>query len=127
MKEDVIARVLEETNGVGVDVVGEFSGNKSAIEQAFKYVKLGGKMSLLGITNKNIEVDLSNDIVFKGITIYGVTGRRMFDTWDQVKGLVDSKRLDLDKIVTHTFKLEEIDQAMQVMKSGNSGKVVVLL
>lgn len=126
MKEDVIKRVLEETNGLGVDVVGEFSGNKTAIEQAFKYVKLGGKMSLLGITPKNIEIDLSNDIVFKGITIYGVTGRRMFSTWDQVKGLVSSGRLNLDKMVTHTFKLTEIDQAMEVMKSGNSGKVVLI-
>ncbi|MBE0700592.1 MAG: alcohol dehydrogenase catalytic domain-containing protein, partial [Acholeplasmataceae bacterium] len=54
-KENVIERVLEETNQMGVDVVAEFSGNKTAIEQSFKYVKLGGKMSLLGITNSSIE------------------------------------------------------------------------
>jgi threonine 3-dehydrogenase len=126
MKEDVIARVLEETNGLGVDVVGEFSGSKIAIEQAFKYVKLGGKMSMLGISNKNIEIDLSNDVVFKGITIYGVTGRIMFDTWFKVKGLVEANRLDLDKIVTHIFKLDEVEEAMQVMISGNSGKIVLI-
>lgn len=126
MKEDVIKRVLEETNGLGVDVVGEFSGNKSAIEAAFKYVKLGGKMSMLGISSKPIEIDLSNDIVFKGITIYGVTGRKMFENWFQVKGLVESGKLDLDKIVTHTFKLTEIDEAMAIMASGNSGKIVLI-
>jgi len=124
--EDVIARVLEETNGLGVDVVTEFSGNKKAIEQSFKYVKLGGKMSMLGIANSHIEVDLSNDIVFKGITIYGVVGRIMYQTWQQVQGLIQSRRLDLEKIVTHTFPLTEIDEAMKVMNSGNSGKIVLI-
>jgi threonine 3-dehydrogenase len=126
LKENVIERVLEETNGMGVDVVGEFSGNKTAIEQAFKYVKAGGKMSMLGIVDSNIDIDLSNDIVFKGITIYGVVGRIMFDTWHQVTGLVQSGKLDLEKIVTHTFKLTEIEEGMKVMMSGNSGKVVLI-
>ncbi|QVK19593.1 L-threonine 3-dehydrogenase [Mycoplasmatota bacterium] len=124
LEEDVIKRVLEETEGLGVDVVGEFSGNKTAIEQAFKYVKLGGKISMLGIPSKPIEIDISNDIVFRGITIYGVTGRIMYDTWHQVKGLI--KHLDLDKIVTHTFKLEEVEKAMEIMKSGNSGKIALI-
>ncbi|MDI6453388.1 L-threonine 3-dehydrogenase [Peloplasma aerotolerans] len=126
LKENVIERVLEETNGMGVDVVGEFSGNKTAIEQAFKYVKAGGKMSMLGIVDSNIDIDLSNDIVFKGITIYGVVGRIMFDTWHQVTGLVQSGKLDLEKIVTHTFKLTDIEEGMKVMMSGNSGKVVLI-
>lgn len=124
LEEDVVKRVLEETNGLGVDVLGEFSGNKQAIEQAFKYIKLGGYMSILGIPSKNIEIDLAQDVVFKGITIYGVTGRIMYDTWHQVRGII--RRLDLDKIITHTFKLEEIDKAMEVMKSGNSGKIALI-
>lgn len=126
MKENVIDRVLEETGGKGVDVVTEFSGNKMAIEQAFKYIKPGGKMSMLGIVDSNIEIDLSNDIVFKGITIYGVVGRKMFQTWDQVTLLVQSGKLDLNKIVTHTFRLTEMEEAMKVMMSGNSGKVVLI-
>ncbi len=126
LKENVIERVLEETEGMGVDVIGEFSGNKQAIEDAFKYVKPGGKMSMLGITPDNINIDLSNDVVFKGITIYGVVGRILFETWHQVTGLVESGKLDLDKIVTHTFPLTEIDKGMAVMMSGNSGKVVLI-
>jgi len=126
LKEDVIKRVLEETNGRGADVVGEFSGNKHAIEQAFKYVKAGGGLSLLGIPSKDIEIDLANDIVFKGIRIYGVVGRRIYDTWHQVRELIDSKSLDLDKIITHTFKLSEFQKAMDIMGSGNSGKIVLI-
>ncbi len=126
LKENVIERVMEETDGMGVDVVTEFSGNKQAIEDAFKYVKPGGKMSMLGITPDMITIDLSNDVVFKGITIYGVVGRILFDTWHQVTGLVESGKLDLDKIITHTFRLSEIDKGMEVMMSGNSGKVVLI-
>ncbi|ERJ12102.1 L-threonine 3-dehydrogenase [Haloplasma contractile] len=124
LEENVVERVLEETGGIGVDVIGEFSGNKMAIEQAFKYVKLGGKMSMLGIPNHKIELDLANDVVFKGITIYGVVGRKMYDTWHQVQGLI--KRLDLDKVVTHTLPLTKVDEAMDIMASGNSGKVVLI-
>lgn len=126
LEEDVIKRVFEETNGKGVDVVTEFSGNKTAIEQAFKYVKPGGKMSLLGIFDANIDIDVSNDIVFKGITIYGVVGRLMFKTWDQVTLMVQSGKLDLEKIVTHTFPLDQMEEAMKVMMSGHSGKVVLI-
>lgn len=126
LKENVIQRVYEETEGMGVDVVAEFSGNKQAIEDAFKYIKAGGKMSMLGITPHNIDIDLSNDIVFKGITIYGVVGRILFETWHQVTGLVESGKLDLEKIVTHTFPLSQIEEAMQIMASGNSGKIVLI-
>lgn len=126
LKENVIERVFEETNGLGVDVVTEFSGNKQAIEDAFKYIKNGGKMSMLGITESNIEVDLSKDIVFKGISIYGVVGRIMYKTWNQVAGLMAGGRLDLSKIITHTFALDDFEKGIEVMKSGNSGKVVLI-
>ncbi len=126
LKEDVIARVFEETNGRGVDVVTEFSGNKSAIEAAFKYVKKGGKMSLLGIASTDIDIDLSNDIVFKGISIYGVVGRLMFKTWDQLTDMIKNHQLDLEKIVTHFYPFDQMEEAMATMISGNSGKVVLI-
>lgn len=126
LRENVINRVLEETNGLGVDVITEFSGNKQAIEDAFKYIKNGGKMSMLGITESNVEVDLSKDIVFKGITIYGVIGRLMFKTWHQVHGLLAGGRLDLDQIVTHTLPLDDFEKGIELMKSGHCGKVVLI-
>ena len=125
-EEDVIARVFEETDGLGIDVVAEFSGNKQAIEQTFKYIKKGGSMSLLGITPDKIEIDLSNDIVFKGITIYGVTGRKMYENWYQVSNFIESKRIQFDKIVTHVIKMENFEEAFKIMASGESGKVVMI-
>ena len=125
LKEDVIARVLEETNGRGADVIGEFSGNKVAIEKTFKYLKAGGGLSMLGIPSKAVDIDVANDIVFKGARIYGVVGRRIYDTWYQVKELIDQKALDFDKIITHVLPMSKIHEAMEIMGSGNSGKIVL--
>jgi len=125
-EEDVVARVLEETDGRGVDVVGEFSGNKDAIEKAFKYVKAGGGVSLLGIPAETIELDLANDIVFKGIDVYGVVGRKIYETWHEVRRLLDEGRLNLDKIITHQLSLKQVNEAAEIMGSGDSGKIVLL-
>lgn len=124
LNEDVVARVLEETDGKGVDIVGEFSGNKIALRQAIKYIKPGGKISLLGIFSEDTPIDI-NEIVFKGLTIYGVTGRKMYESWDQIAKLLESGKIDLEKIVTHEFSFNEIDKAFEVMKSKKSGKVIL--
>ncbi len=124
MKEDVVKRVLEETEGMGVDVVAEMSGNAIAIRQALEYIKLGGRMSMLGIPTKDVEIDIAS-LVFKGIQIHGITGRRMYDTWYQVKGLLASGNLNIDTIITHKLPLEEYEKGMELMKSGDCGKVVL--
>ncbi|MDF2546248.1 MAG: L-threonine 3-dehydrogenase [Anaerosolibacter sp.] len=124
MKEDVVKRVLEETDGMGVDVVAEMSGNAAAIQQAFEYIKLGGRMSMLGIPTKNVEIDIAS-LVFKGIQIHGITGRKMYDTWYQVKGLLASGNLNIDTIITHKLSLDEYEKGMELMKSGDCGKVVL--
>ncbi len=126
LTEDVIARVIEETDGAGVDVIGEFSGNKKAIEQAFKYIKPGGGISMLGIPSSNIEIDFASDVIFKGIHIYGVVGRRIYDTWYQVKDLIHSGKLHLEKIITHEFPLSEIETAAEIMGSANCGKIILI-
>ncbi|MBB6214624.1 threonine 3-dehydrogenase [Anaerosolibacter carboniphilus] len=124
MKEDVVKRVLEETDGMGVDVVAEMSGNAVAIQQALEYIKLGGRMSMLGIPTKDVEIDIAS-LVFKGIQIHGITGRRMYDTWYQVKGLLASGNLNIDTIITHKLPLEAYEEGMELMKRGDCGKVVL--
>ncbi len=126
LEENVIQRVLEETGGKGVDVIGEFSGNVTAIEQAFKYLKPGGGLSLLGIPAQSITLNIADDIVFKGVTVYGVVGRRIYDTWYEVKRLLDDNALHLDKIITHQFALKDIDDAATIMGTGNCGKIVLI-
>lgn len=123
--QDPIQRILDETDGLGVDIVAEMSGNARAIDQALKYLKLGGRMSMLGIPNDKVALDIANDIVFKGITIQGIAGRKMYKTWYQVKGLIESGNLDLEPIITHRLPMEDFEKGFELMESGNCGKVVL--
>lgn len=127
LKENVKERIMELTNGKGVDVVCEMSGKESAIVDAFSYIKAGGYFAMLGVPSGTITINVANDIVFKGITIQGITGRRMFETWDQVKMLLDANALHLDKIVTHRLPFDQLEEGMALMESGNCGKVVLFL
>jgi len=126
IKEDVIARMKEETDGKGIDVACEFSGNKQAIEAIFKYIGLNGKISILGIPRGELSIDVANDVVFKGVTIYGVLGRKMYETWDKAAEIVASGKIDFSKIVTHTYDLENYEEAFDLMRSGQCGKVVLI-
>lgn len=122
---DKVAGVIQKaTDGLGVDVVLEMSGVPAAIHQAFREVRLGGRVQMLGIPSKPMEIDLATEIIFKGITIYGVIGRRMYETWIQMSQFLRSGRFDPTRVITHRFPLEGFEDAMHVIKSGEAGKVV---
>ena len=89
-KEDVSAIVMEKTGGLGVDVVLEMAGHPDSIRTAFDIVRRGGRISLLGLTSKPISLNFSEDIIFKGITVQGINGRRMYQTWYQMTALLKS-------------------------------------
>ena len=118
------AVVRAATNGLGVDVVLEMSGVPSAIHQAFALVRVGGRVQMLGIPSKPIAVDLATEIIFKGITVYGVVGRRMYDTWIQMTQFLRSGQFDPTPVITHRFPLEAFDEAIAAIKGGSAGKVV---
>ena len=127
LKENATQRIMELTNHKGVDVVCEMSGKDSAITEAFHYIKAGGHYAMLGVPSSLVTLNIATDIVFKGITIAGITGRRMFETWDQVNQLIDSNKLHLDKIVTHKISFDDIESGIHLMESGNCGKVVCMM
>jgi threonine 3-dehydrogenase len=123
--QDVIETIRAETDGEGVDVLLEMSGAPSAIEQGFTLLKPGGEAALLGVASGPFAFDYNLHLVFKAAKVYGITGRRLWETWYQSRGLVRSGAVDLSPLVTHRFKLEEYDRAIEVMASGESGTVVL--
>ena len=127
LKENVTARILALTNGKGVDVICEMSGKDSAIKEGFNYLKAGGHYAMLGVPDAPLSVDLATEVVFKGITIVGITGRHMFETWDQVNQLIDTNQLHLNRIVTHKIPFDQLEAGIKLMESGNCGKVVCML
>jgi threonine 3-dehydrogenase len=116
--------VKESTGGLGVDVVLEMSGVPSAVHQAFALVRVGGRVQMLGIPAKPMEVNLATEIIFKGITIYGVVGRKMYDTWIQMTQFLRSGQFDPTPVITHRFPLEQFDDAIAAIKGGEAGKVI---
>ncbi|MBI4419922.1 MAG: L-threonine 3-dehydrogenase [Gemmatimonadetes bacterium] len=123
--DDVVARVRNATSGEGVDLVCEMSGHPAAIKQAFQSVRLGGRVHLLGLPKGDVALNLSTDLIFKGVTVYGVVGRKMFETWHQMRSFLSSGLLDPTPVVTHRFPLARIDQALEAIRSGAAGKVIL--
>lgn len=122
---DLPAKIMELTNKEGVDVVLEMSGHPAAIEQGFRSIKKDGRYSLLGIPAKPISIDLAKDIIFPGINIQGINGRKMYETWYQMDQFLCSGKVDLKPLITHRFKMEDFEEAFETGLSGNSGKIIL--
>lgn len=123
--DDVVGRIQELTGGLGVDLVCEMSGHPSGHAQAFAAARPGGRVNLLGTPSRTTEVDFARDVIFKGLTLYGVTGRKMYSTWHAMQRFLKTGQLDPRPVVTHRFPLEQIDQAIGVIKDGQAGKVIL--
>ena len=125
--EGFIDEIRDETHGEGVDVLLEMSGAPPAINQGFEALRNGGTASLLGIPSRPMTFDLTNHIIFKGATVHGINGRRMWETWYQMETLLRAGKLDLDKIITHELPMEQYEDAFRLMQSGEGIKVVLTL
>jgi threonine 3-dehydrogenase len=122
--EAIASAVREMTHGEGVDTAFEMSGDPSALSLAVQSLKNGGRISLFGIPTAPVSLDL-NQLIFKGVRVYGITGRRLFETWYRTAGML-STGLDIRPVITHTFPLEEFVRGFELIKSGRCGKVVLI-
>ena len=123
---DPVAEVMAATNGVGAEVVLEMSGNARAIDQGTRMLARGGRMSLLGLPDGPVTLDLSDQVIFKEARLQGITGREMFRTWQQTTTLLSTGRVDVRPVITHRFGLERFEEAFATTASGRSGKVILL-
>ena len=122
---DVVKEIKGATDGRGVDVFLEMSGAPAALSAGLKAVRVGGRASILGVFSKPVEIDISNDIVFKALKMHGINGRRMYDTWYKSASFLRTGKIDLAKIVTHKFNMSEYEKGFEALKGGNAGKVVL--
>ncbi|WP_395339096.1 L-threonine 3-dehydrogenase [Ningiella sp. W23] len=107
----------------GFDIGLEMSGNPVALADLFKKMNHGGKVAMLGIPPQDVAIDW-NQIIFKGLTIKGIYGREMFETWYKMVSLLQSG-LDLKPIITHQMSVDAFQRGFETMASGNSGKVIL--
>ena len=107
----------------GFDVGLEMSGAAQAFVSMLANMNNGGKIAMLGIPNDNMAIDWSQ-VIFKGLTIKGIYGREMFETWYKMASLIQSG-LDLTPMITHRFNIDDFQQGFDIMRSGQSGKVIL--
>ena len=107
----------------GFDVGLEMSGVTSAFTSMLNNMNNGGKVAMLGIPGNDMAIDWSQ-VIFKGLTIKGVYGREMFETWYKMASLIQSG-LDLSPIITHHYAIDDFQQGFDTMRSGQSGKVIL--
>ncbi|MEZ6234440.1 MAG: L-threonine 3-dehydrogenase [Phycisphaerales bacterium] len=120
-----VKEVRKATRGEGADVLLEMSGAPSAFDLGFRALRGGATAAILGIPSKPITWNITEHVVFKGATVLGINGRKMFETWYQMEELLLSGRLELEEIITHEFPLEEFAEGFRTMISGEGIKVVL--
>ncbi len=122
-KEDLAPVIARLKMKQGFDVGLEMSGNQRALDQMVEAMTMGGRIAMLGIPPGKSPVDWSR-IVFKAITIKGVYGREIFETWYKMIAMLENG-LDVSGIITHRFAVDDFEAGFAAMKSGQSGKVVL--
>jgi threonine 3-dehydrogenase len=123
---DTVRQILEATGGDGVEVVLEMSGAGPALNQALEFITRGGRISLLGIFPEPVTVDLSDMVIQRGIRMYGIYGRRIYDSWERTQSLLRSGRFDPTPILTHRFDLADWERGFELIASRHAGKVVLI-
>jgi threonine 3-dehydrogenase len=122
---NLLDEIARRTGGAGADVLLEMSGSGSAIDLGLHMLRNGGRAALLGIPPDDVKINLAERIIFKGLTVLGINGRKMFETWYQTEALVKSGRVDLRPIITHVLPLEAYAEAFGLMESGAAAKIVL--
>lgn len=124
LKTDCIEDLMKKHRIVeGFDVGMEMSGSGAALGQLLGLMRNGGKVALLGIAGPGTVIDW-NDVIFKGLTLQGIYGRKMFETWYKMGAMIDGG-LDLSPVITHRFHYTDFEKGFAAMNSGESGKVVL--
>jgi threonine 3-dehydrogenase len=121
----IVQRIREATEGNGVDVATEMSGHPSSLPLVFDALRPGGRVSLLGLFDGPVSLNFDDAIIFRAARIHGIFGRRMFDTWYTVKGLLTSPgfREKMGQIITHRVPISELGRAMELIGSSEAAKV----
>jgi len=124
VSKEKLSDVVDELGMMeGFDVGLEMSGNPKALNDMIDVMFHGGNIALLGILPSSAAIDWEK-VVFNGLTIRGIYGRKMFETWYKMQIMVQSG-LNVTKVITHRFDYKDYKEAFELMKSGNSGKVIL--
>ncbi len=122
-KDPVEKTILDETRGIGVDMVLEISGSQKAYDQGLRLLRKAGTFVVIGLPSKPIQLEIPTNVMYKEAKILGITGREMYETWFQVIELIQSRKVTPEKVVTHQLAPEKLEEGFKVAKEAQHGKV----
>jgi threonine 3-dehydrogenase len=127
-KTDPVRHIREATRGEGVDAALEMTGAPPAINQAIAMLRRGGVMAAFGLPEGQVAVNWGEGLIFKGLTLHGINGREVFNTWEEMTPLLAERRVDPRPVTTHRFRLADFIQAMEISidPAADCGKVVLV-
>ena len=119
------AAVLELTGGIGADCFVDASGSADAVAQGFSYLRKGGRVVLVGLPARPVNLEVSREVVFKEATITGIHGREMFATWAICERMLATGRVDLEPIISHDMPMDRFEDAFRLLQEGQASKIIL--
>jgi threonine 3-dehydrogenase len=124
-ESDIKDKILNFTEGYGPEILLEMSGNNSVLDLGLDVISNGGSVSLLGINGGDVTLNLSERVIFKGIALHGITGRKMYQTWYQCESFLKNHAADIDPIITHCIDMDDINEGFLMMEANKAIKVLL--
>ena len=122
-KESIKEAMAKHEMVAGFDIGLECSGSPAAFNDMVNHMYNGGKISLLGLLPQNTQINWSK-LIFKGLTLKGIYGREMYETWYQMEMMLTTG-LDITPVITHRFPADDFQKAFEIMEAGNCGKIIL--
>lgn len=124
-KCDLVTEVQKLTGGMGADSAVDITGSGNAIKASLKSLRAAGRLVCVGLPVKNVEFDLTNDLIYREIEMTGVSGRRIWETWDNFAKVMQGPYFKVEHIMGQRFPMERFDEAVALIRSGASGKMII--
>ena len=124
-EKDIISEVMEMTDGIGVDAAIDITGAGPAIRNGLKCVRAAGRFVGIGLPTKPVELDLANDLIYREIEFTGISGRKIWETWDDFAKVMKGPYFRADLVMGSVYPLCEYRNAFQEVRSGAPGKVIL--
>ena len=124
-KCDLPAEVRKLTDGIGVDAAIDITGAGAAIRSGLQAVRPAGRLVCVGLPGKPVELDLANDLIYREVELTGISGRKIWETWQDFATVMKGPYFKLDKVLGERFKLEDLMKAVEKVRAGAPGKMIV--
>ena len=124
-RQDLRAEVLRLTGGIGADAAIDITGSGAAIRAGLNCVRAAGKMVCVGLPVKNVELDLTNELIYREISLTGISGRLIWKTWEDFAQVMQGPYFRMDHIMGQKFALRDYKKAFELIRSGVPGKMIL--